>query len=63
MNSPMSPARVVIYEAFVEDKLEAPKHFARTVHDLYFAPSGDCMLVIYGRTGNEAPTTKRRFTL
>ena len=31
-------AKVVIYEAFVEGKLEAPKHFARTVHDLYFDP-------------------------
>ncbi len=31
-------ARVVIYEAFVEGKLEAPKHLARTVHDLYFEP-------------------------
>ena len=28
--------KVVIYEAFVEGKLEAPKHLARTVHDLYF---------------------------
>ncbi|MGA8440288.1 MAG: hypothetical protein WB762_04155 [Candidatus Sulfotelmatobacter sp.] len=31
-------ARVVIYEGFVEGKLEAPKHLARTVHDLYFEP-------------------------
>lgn len=31
-------AKVVIYEAFVERKLEAPKHLARTVHDLYFEP-------------------------
>jgi hypothetical protein len=31
-------AKVVIYEAFVEGRLEAPKHFARTVHDLYFEP-------------------------
>ena len=31
-------AKVVIYEAFVEGKLEAPKHLARTVHDLYFGP-------------------------
>jgi hypothetical protein len=31
-------AKVVIYEAFVEGKLEAPKHLARTVHDLYFKP-------------------------
>ncbi len=29
---------VVIYEAFVEAKLEAPKHLARAVHDLYFEP-------------------------
>jgi len=28
----------MIYEAFVEGKLEAPKHPARTVHDLYFEP-------------------------
>src|SRR5207302_5077495 len=31
-------AKVVIYEAFVEGKLEAPKHVARSVHDLYFEP-------------------------
>ncbi|MGA7768374.1 MAG: hypothetical protein WB781_01450 [Candidatus Sulfotelmatobacter sp.] len=31
-------AKVVIYEAFVEGKLEAPKHLARTVHELYFDP-------------------------
>ena len=31
-------AMVVIYEAFVEGRLEAPKHLARTVHDLYFEP-------------------------
>ena len=30
--------KVVIYEAFVEGRLEAPKHLARTVHDLYFEP-------------------------
>jgi hypothetical protein len=29
-------AKVVIYEAFVEGKLDAQKHLARTVHDLYF---------------------------
>ena len=32
-------AKVVIYEAFVEGKLEAPKH--RTVHDVYFEPKYD----------------------
>jgi hypothetical protein len=31
-------AKVVICEAFVEGKLEAPKHLARNVHDLYFEP-------------------------
>jgi len=31
-------AKVVIYEAFVEGKLEAPNYLARTVHDLYFEP-------------------------
>jgi hypothetical protein len=31
-------AKVVIYEAFIEGKLEAPKHLARNVHDLYFEP-------------------------
>ena len=31
-------ARVIIYEAFIEGKLEAPKHLARTIHDLYFEP-------------------------
>jgi len=31
-------AKVVIYEAFVEGKLEAPKHLARSVHGLYFEP-------------------------
>jgi hypothetical protein len=30
--------KVVIYDAFVEGGLEAPKHLARTVHDLYFEP-------------------------
>jgi hypothetical protein len=31
-------AKVVIYDAFVEGKLETPKHLARTVHDLCFEP-------------------------
>jgi hypothetical protein len=30
--------KVVIYEAFVEGRLEAPKHLAHTMHDLYFEP-------------------------
>src|SRR5579863_4796200 len=31
-------AKVVINGTFVEGKLEAPKHLARTVHALYFYP-------------------------
>jgi hypothetical protein len=31
--------KVVIYEALSKAKLEAPKHLARSVHDLYFEPS------------------------
>jgi hypothetical protein len=31
-------AKVVIYEAFVEGKLDGLKHLARTVHGLYFEP-------------------------
>jgi hypothetical protein len=31
-------AKVVIDEAFVEGKLEAPKHLVRAVHDLHFEP-------------------------
>ena len=31
-------AKVVIYEAFVEGRLEAPRRLARSVHDLYFQP-------------------------
>lgn len=31
-------AKLVIYRAFVEGELEAPKHLARRVHDLYFNP-------------------------
>ena len=34
-------AKVVIYDAFVKGKLEAPKHLARTVHDLYFEPKSE----------------------
>jgi hypothetical protein len=29
-------AKLVIYQAFIEDALEAPKHLARRVHELYF---------------------------
>jgi len=31
-------AKLVIYRAFVESKLDAPKHLARRVHDQYFDP-------------------------
>jgi hypothetical protein len=42
-------AKVVTYEAFVEGKLEAPKHLARTVHDLYFL----CGAEIYVASASE----------
>lgn len=32
-------AKEVIYRAFIEDELEAPKHLARIVHKEYFEPS------------------------
>jgi hypothetical protein len=32
-------AKLIIYQAFVEDGLEAPKHLARRVHELYFQPA------------------------
>jgi len=35
------PPKVVIREAFVEGRLEAPKHPARTVRDLCFAPKDE----------------------
>ncbi len=31
-------AKLVIYRAFVEGELEAPKHLARRIHDFYFNP-------------------------
>jgi hypothetical protein len=30
--------KLIIYRVFIEDELDAPKHLARRVHDLYFAP-------------------------
>ena len=30
-----------MYQAFIEGDLEAPKHLARRVHDLYFNPQHD----------------------
>jgi len=35
---PDDTAKLVIYRAFVEGKLDAPKHLARRVHDVYFNP-------------------------
>lgn len=32
-------AKLCIYEAFVEGKLEAPRHLDKRVHDLYFNPT------------------------
>ena len=31
-------AKVVIYETFIEGRLEAPEHLTHSVHDLYFEP-------------------------
>jgi hypothetical protein len=31
-------AKLTIYRAFIEGDLEVPKHLARRVHELYFAP-------------------------
>jgi hypothetical protein len=31
-------AKLTIYRAFIEGELDAPKHLARRVHELYFAP-------------------------
>lgn len=33
-----SAAKLLIYQAFIEDELGFPKHLARRVHDLYFQP-------------------------
>jgi hypothetical protein len=35
---PDEQAKLVIYRAFVQGELEAPKHLARRVHNLYFKP-------------------------
>jgi len=31
-------AKLLIYQAFIEDETGFPKHLARRVHDLYFQP-------------------------
>src|SRR5260370_3924584 len=35
---PGATAKLVIYAAFAEGKLDAPKHFSPRVHDQYFHP-------------------------
>ena len=35
---PETSAKLLIYRAFVEGELDAPKHLARKVHDFYFSP-------------------------
>ena len=35
---PDERAKLVIYRAFVEGELDAPKHLARRIHELYFNP-------------------------
>ena len=52
-------AKVFIYEAFVEGRLEAPKHLARSVHDLYFEPKYEEFLP---RTIWSSPTPSRRLS-
>jgi hypothetical protein len=37
----MAAAKLIIYRAFVEGELNAPKHLAGVVHDLYFNPKYD----------------------
>jgi hypothetical protein len=32
-------AKLIVYQAFVESVLDATKHLARQVHDLYFRPT------------------------
>ena len=32
-------AKLIIYQAFIESELDAPKHLARQVHELYFRPT------------------------
>jgi len=60
-------AKVVIYEAFVEGKLEGPKHLARSVRELYFEPKYEefrgiprcglllCCSLHYQREGESLP--------
>jgi hypothetical protein len=38
---PDEAAKLVIYRAFVEGQLDAPKHLARRVHDQYFNPPAE----------------------
>src|SRR2546425_1076678 len=38
---PNEVAKLIIYRAFVEGELEAPRHLARRVHELYFNPQFD----------------------
>lgn len=33
-----SSAKLLIYQAFIEDESGVPKHLARRVHELYFQP-------------------------
>jgi hypothetical protein len=44
--------KVVICAAFVEGQLDAPKHLARTVHDLYFEPVTSSHQYSQGMTSN-----------
>jgi hypothetical protein len=40
-------ARLTIYRAFIEGKLDVPKHLARSMHDLYFYPQHEEICTAY----------------
>ena len=37
-NLSIAVTTMIIYQAFIEDELEIPKHLARRIHDLHFHP-------------------------
>jgi len=67
-------AKVVIYEPFIEGRLEAPKHLAHSVHDLYLrakvrgVPASDnlesieCIHLGIQRAGSHSAIHRRRET-
>jgi hypothetical protein len=53
----------VIYEGFVECKLEVPEHRARTVHDLCFGPKHEAIRPKTGNVGRQALVNDRAIAL